>query len=102
MPGLTDVRVFQKKTTVYSSFGYVGYNSATNTIIVVFRGTDDINDWIANLDVACGRLDVCLEEGTRRGFFPDVLVYRPAPQFIKTDLWDTVRILRRTPRWVEP
>lgn len=49
LPKLTNVQIIAAKNT--STFGYVGYAKAANTVIVSFSGTDPLNiqNWISDL-----------------------------------------------------
>ena len=33
-----------------TTFGYVGYDPSVNSIVVAFRGTDTVSDWITDVD----------------------------------------------------
>ncbi|CUE81955.1 lipase, putative [Bodo saltans] len=46
--GMKDVRVFHNETT--GGQAYVGFNEVSNTLVVTFRGSVDIQNWINNLD----------------------------------------------------
>jgi hypothetical protein len=46
--GMTQVRVFHNETT--GGQAYVGFNDVSNTLVVTFRGSVDIQNWINNLD----------------------------------------------------
>ncbi len=47
-PKLSEITIIQNAAD--ATFGYVGYNSATNEIVVAFRGSADIQNWITNLE----------------------------------------------------
>lgn len=46
--GVVDVTTFHNATT--GAQAYTGYNMRTNTIVVAYRGSADIQNWIFNLD----------------------------------------------------
>ena len=48
LPGLTKVTYLSQSIT--QANGYVGYSSNLNTIIVSFRGSSNIPNWIENLN----------------------------------------------------
>lgn len=37
-------------STQDTTFGYVGYDKSENSIVVAFRGTDSIQDWLTDVD----------------------------------------------------
>jgi hypothetical protein len=45
---MKDVSVFYNSS--HSAQGYCGYDAAKNYIVVAFRGSDDIVNWINNFD----------------------------------------------------
>lgn len=47
-PGMGDVAVFDSPTTEEQAF--VGYNKLTQTIVMSFRGSDNLPNWIYDLD----------------------------------------------------
>ncbi len=48
MPGVTSLTRLSDKTA--GVFGYVAYNQLNDQIIVAFRGSDNMANWIANID----------------------------------------------------
>ena len=48
VPGVTSLTRLSDKTA--GVFGYVAYNEKQDQIIVAFRGSDNIANWIANID----------------------------------------------------
>ena len=48
MPGVIDVtRVFDTEAGI---FGYVAFNQVTDLIVVAFRGSDNVANWISNMN----------------------------------------------------
>ncbi len=41
---MKDITVFYNSS--YSSQGYAGYDAGNNRIVVAFRGTVDVNNWM--------------------------------------------------------
>ena len=48
LPGVT--KLFRTGDEANGVFGYVAYNAKDNMIIVAFRGSDNIANWISNID----------------------------------------------------
>lgn len=49
--------------------GYIGYNSAQQTIFVVFRGSESISNWFANLDAILTNYPLCSGCSVHKGFY---------------------------------
>ena len=65
-PKLTQVTV---ATGTYESQGYVGYNPADNQIVVAFRGSSNLPNWIANLDFQKVAYPACSGCEVHKGFY---------------------------------
>ena len=50
-------------------FGYVGYNSKDDEIIVAFRGSDNIANWISNIDFLQISYKTVTGAKAHRGFY---------------------------------
>lgn len=48
--------------------GYVGYQENIKSIIISFRGSTDINNWVTDLDAIRTNYDKCDECGVHKGF----------------------------------
>lgn len=64
---LANVSVYQN--TDCGSQGYVGYNTGTNQIIVAFRGTANIANWIKDLDFIKTTYAACSGCEVHQGFY---------------------------------
>ncbi len=47
MSGIQNVTFLENR--LRNTFGYTAYDSTTNTIVVVFRGTNEPRNWLTNL-----------------------------------------------------
>jgi hypothetical protein len=49
--------------TVYDplteAYGYVGYNTVNNTIVIGFRGSSNDANWVDDFDIILGRVSEC-------------------------------------------
>jgi len=64
---MKDISVFYNKT--HSSQGFSAYNPDDNNIIVSFRGTHDIKNWISDLDFIKTTYDKCDGCEVHKGFW---------------------------------
>jgi len=51
-----------------STYGYVGYQSSLSAVFVTFRGSEDINNWVTNLDVVTTSYPSCSGCEVHKGF----------------------------------
>ena len=66
--------------TPSSTYGYIGVQSSISAIVVTFRGSQDFNNWITNLDAVTTTYPYCSGCAVHKGFsdaekkvFPDIL-----------------------------
>jgi hypothetical protein len=52
-----------------SLFAFVGYQSDINTAVVSFRGTEDLTNWITNIDTIRTSYPLCDGCGVHQGFY---------------------------------
>lgn len=55
--------------TDHSTRGYIGYNEGQQAIYVSFRGSEDINNWITNLDAIKTDYPLCSGCEVHKGFY---------------------------------
>ena len=66
-PGVT--KVTRVSNTLAATFGIVAYNAQTNMIVCSFRGSANINNWIANIDFLQTPYKQVAGAQVHRGFF---------------------------------
>ena len=71
LPGLTNVTYLAQSIT--QATGYLGYSSQLNTIIVSFRGSSNIPNWIENLNFEKVPYLFCLRCEIHTGFYADYI-----------------------------
>ncbi len=52
-----------------STYGYVGVQPNINSIFVTFRGSEDLNNWITNLDAVTTSYPGCSKCDVHKGFY---------------------------------
>jgi predicted lipase len=52
-----------------STHGYIGYQSSLNAIFVTFRGSEDIHNWITNLEATTTSYPLCSGCEVHKGFY---------------------------------
>ncbi len=57
------------KDTSRSTYGYIGVQSNIKAIIVTFRGSEDINNWMSNLDAITTAYPQCNGCEVHKGFY---------------------------------
>jgi hypothetical protein len=67
-------RVFDYNNGV---FGYVAYNSLENQVVVSFRGSDNIVNWISNIDFLQTTYKNVTDAKVHRGFYGSYQVVQP-------------------------
>ena len=56
------------------TMAYTGYDAATHRIILAFRGTSDLQNWVENIDtsktdyITCGCPDCAVHDGFLRAY----------------------------------
>ena len=64
-PGLKDVQVFHD--TKIEGKGYIGYDSKLNLVIAVFRGSDNIENWINDFKAIYTEYSFCKDCYVHKG-----------------------------------
>lgn len=67
-PTLESAQVFKHTSLIDTTFGYVGYDKSENSIVVAFRGTDSIQDWLTDVDFFLKPFMNYTEEKAHEGF----------------------------------
>jgi hypothetical protein len=72
VPGVTKVT----RVSDYNSgvFGYVAYNNIDDQIVVAFRGSDNIANWISNIDFIQTPYKNVPDAYVHRGFYGSYLL----------------------------
>jgi len=70
-----------------STYGYVGYQPSLSAIFVTFRGSEDINNWITNLQATTVEYSLCSGCEVHKGF-------RAAEQIVYPNILAQVQALR--------
>ena len=71
LPGLKNVTYLAQSIT--QATGYLGYSSQLNTIIISFRGSSNIPNWIENLNFEKVPYLFCLRCEIHTGFYADYI-----------------------------
>lgn len=63
------VPVYSVNDTAHDTQGYVGYDSSKSAIVVSFRGSESIQNWISNLDAILTDYPPCSGCRVHKGFY---------------------------------
>lgn len=99
---MTDVNlsITQVKAFTNSSWdmqGYVGYSTSHNAVIVSFRGSSNIKNWISDFDAAQVGYSRCSGCNVHRGFFNS---YNTVASFVKAQVSTLLAKYRNAPIYV--
>ena len=50
---------------IFGTHGYVGHDTENNAIIVAFRGTENLLNWLENIDFAKTNYTYCQDQGCK-------------------------------------
>lgn len=73
---VTDVKVFSN--SVGGIQGFTGYSHALNAVIVAFRGSNNIQNWILNIDTGRSTYSLCSGCSVHSGFYSGYNFVAPA------------------------
>ncbi len=74
-PNMKDIRVAYNEND--STFAYLGYNSKSNIIYIVFRGSVSVTNWMNNFKVFKDSYSYCQGCEVHRGFYNTFLNVKP-------------------------
>lgn len=94
-PFLTQIKAFTNSS--WDMQGYVGYSSTHNAIIVAFRGSSNIKNWISDFDAAQVGYGKCSGCNVHHGFYTS---YMTVSSSVKAQLTTLVSKYRNAPIYV--
>ncbi|KRW99527.1 hypothetical protein PPERSA_03997 [Pseudocohnilembus persalinus] len=84
-PSMTDIKVV--KNLAHGSQLYLGFDADANAIVIAFRGSQNIQNWIDNLDYKKTEYDFCNDCMVHKGFYK-------AWQAVSDEVMSTYRSLK--------
>lgn len=64
---MTDIKVFINSE--YKSQMYMGYDEGENRIVIAFRGSDNIRNWLSDLNFSTSTYPLCNKCAIHTGFY---------------------------------